>query len=207
MSRRLIAVIGLFAWTAQAEVLLDNANVEGWQVEAFVGETQYQAVEDPVHGTVLEGIANASASGLGLEKTILPATTPTLAWRWQVLESPDVGEDERTKATDDYPARVYVLRKGRFGLLSTKSLVYVWSQTQPADSLWDSPYTGRVKMIAVQPEGVTDGWVEVKRDLAADWQRAFGDELDQLDAVALMVDSDNTESRARAQFDSIWLEP
>lgn len=207
MSRRLIALLGGLALSAQAEVLLEGANTEGWQVEAFVGETQYRAVQDPVYGPVLEGVAQGTASGLGLETTIRPDETPTLAWRWQVLERPDVGQSEQTKATDDFPARVYVLREGRFGLLSTKSLVYVWSQTQPAGSVWDSPYTGRVKMMAVQPAASQSGWVEVRRNLAEDWQRAFGDELDKLDAVALMVDADNTNTRARAQFESIWLEP
>lgn len=206
MPRGLIALSLLLGWQAQAQVLLQNGDLSGWSEQNFAGSVTYQAVSAEGVGQVLQGTAEAAASGYGLEQRFDITPETTLSWRWRVLEAPAVGATEKTKATDDFPARVYVIRKGPFGLLSTQSLVYVWSQTSPPDSLWDSPYTSKVKMMAVQPADGDQGWSEVRRNLAADWQRAFGKPLDRLDGVALMVDSDNTQTRAQAQFERIWLD-
>lgn len=206
MPRGLVALLLSLGWQAHAQVLLENGDLKGWTEQSFDGLVTYQSVQVQGVGTVLEGTAQAAASGYGLERRFQVVPETLLSWRWRVLELPEVGATEKTKATDDFPARVYVIRKGAFGLLSTQSLVYVWSQTSPPESLWDSPYTSRVKMLAVQPEDGSQDWSQVERNLFADWERAFGKKLDHLDGVALMVDSDNTQSRSRAQFERIWLD-
>jgi len=185
----------LFSGALAAAELPSLTDLSGWSVQSFVGETQYQAGPQ---GLTAE--ANATASALGVEQAI--SAGKRLLWTWAVDQLPTLEPGaEQTKQGDDFGARVYVVRKGLFGLLSTQSLVYVWSQQQPPGTLWDSPYTSKVKMMAVQPATATLGeWHSVERDLAADWQRAFGRELDQVDGVALMVDADNSQTQARARF-------
>lgn len=194
----------LWAGAVHADVLLDQGDLSGWDAQSFVGDTQYQRVADAQRGFVLQGVADGTASALGFERRIDPAQTPWLEWSWQVVTAPTLGAPEQSKAGDDYAARVYVVRKGAFGILSTQSLVYVHSSARAVDDIWDSPYTGKVKMLAVA-NGTSGDWIRVKRNLAADWQRAFGRSLDELDGVALMVDADNSGSRAAARFGQIAL--
>lgn len=190
--------VSFFTLSALAAELPSVTDLPAWTTQSFEGETQYQ-----VNQKTLQGVADASASALGVEIEV-PAGKQ-LTWEWAVDQLPSLSPGaEQTKQGDDFGARVYVVRKGAFGLLSTKSLVYVWSQQQPPGTLWDSPYTSKVKMMAVQPDQATLGqWHRVQRDIAADWKVAFGDELDRVDAVALMVDADNSQTQAKARFSEL----
>ncbi len=202
---RLLSV-GLMMWAglAQGQTLLTGGDLGGWTVQSFVGETRYEVVNDPLQGSVLQGTAEGSASALGFERVIDTSATPWLDWRWQVVTAPTLAAPEQSKAGDDYAARVYVVRKGSFGLFSTRSLVYVHSSDHQPGEIWDSPYTGKVKMMAVT-SGNDGEWVSVRRNLAEDWAAAFGSPVDELDGVALMVDADNSGSTAVARFGDIRL--
>ena len=46
-------------------------------------------------------------------------------------------------------------------------------------------------------------WVEEKRDVRADFRRLFGEDIDTLDAVALMTDSDSSGQTASAWYGDI----
>ena len=200
MNKTLALLTMTWAATAQAAELPPITALDQWSEQSFVGQSQYQ-----VDGDSLVGSANASASALGVEVSVEPGVK--LAWRWSVEQLPELGQaSEQSKQGDDFGARVYVVRKGAFGLFSTRSLVYVWSQSKAPGEMWESPYTGKVMMIAVQPDAAELGqWHAVERDIAKDWQRAFGDELDRIDGVAFMVDADNTQTQARARFAALEL--
>ncbi|MDT8406358.1 MAG: DUF3047 domain-containing protein [Methylococcales bacterium] len=60
-----------------------------------------------------------------------------------------------------------------------------------------------VMMLAVRSKD-DHGWQCEKRDLRADWQRAFGETPDKLDAIALMTDSDNSNGKTKAYYGDIW---
>ncbi|MDP3613420.1 MAG: DUF3047 domain-containing protein, partial [Rubrivivax sp.] len=49
-------------------------------------------------------------------------------------------------------------------------------------------------------------WRDHKRNLAADYRLAFGEEPGPLAAIALMTDSDNTASRAVSWYGPVTLE-
>lgn len=104
---------------------------------------------------------------LGLPKDLSAEKTPKIAWRWRIEQPLDVPQ-EKTKAGDDFAARVYILfpfqpeaagpferlqrRIGRslFGVeMPGKSLNYVFaSRVAPGES-WTSPYHGDARLIAV----------------------------------------------------------
>ena len=178
-----------------AQALPALSDLDAWSEQSFVEHSQYEVIEGVLHGR-----AEAAASALGVEIEI-PAGS-RLSWRWAIDQLPDLGEvSEQSKQGDDFGARVYVVRKGSFGLLSTKSLVYVYSQSKQPGQMWPSPYTSKVVMVAVQPAQPQLGeWQQVERDIAEDWLAAFGDTLDAVDGVAVMVDADNTGTQARARF-------
>ena len=200
MNKTLALLTTIWAAMTQASGLPPITALDQWSEQSFVGQSEYR-----VDGESLVGTANGTASALGVEVRV-PAGAK-LAWRWSVEQLPDLGQaSEQSKQGDDFGARVYVVRKGAFGLLSTRSLVYVWSQSKASGEMWESPYTGKVMMIAVQPDTAELGqWHSVERDIAKDWHQAFGDELDRIDGVAFMVDADNTQTQARARFAELEL--
>ena len=175
MNKTLALLTMIWAAMTQASELPPLTALDQWSEQSFVGQSEYQ-----VDGDSLVGTANATASALGVEVRV-PAGAK-LAWRWSVEQLPDLGQaSEQSKQGDDFGARVYVVRKGAFGLLSTRSLVYVWSQSKAPGEMWQSPYTGKVMMIAVQPDAAELGqWHSVERDIAQGlaaglWRRARPD--------------------------------
>jgi len=81
------------------------------------------------------------------------------------------------------------------------TLMYVWDASAPVGSVIVNPRTDRIRKIVVDsgPEGLRR-WREHRRDLAADFRLAFGEEPGPLTSVALMTDSDNTRSSARSWY-------
>ena len=176
-------------------------DLEGWQSKSFKGETLYRLVE---HGgqKVLQAESRAGASGLYREMRVDLTRTPFLRWSWtvdHVLEN----VDERSKGGDDYPARVYVVVSGGAAFWRTRSLVYVWSSSQPVGSTWHNAYTSNARIIAVR-SGEPGAWHQERRDVRADFRRLFGDDIEALDAVAIMTDTDNSGQSARAWYGDIY---
>ncbi|MFN9746518.1 MAG: DUF3047 domain-containing protein [Betaproteobacteria bacterium] len=88
------------------------------------------------------------------------------------------------------------------------TLMYVWDATAPVGSVIVNPRSDRIRKIVVDsgPEGLRR-WRDHRRDLAADFRLAFGEEPGPLRSVALMTDSDNTRSRARTWYGEVVLKP
>jgi len=175
-------------------------DLEGWQSKSFKGETRYRLVEQEGR-RVLEAQSDASASGLYREIAVDLTRTPYLHWSWRIDGVLD-GVDERTKAGDDYPARLYVVVSGGLAFWRTRSLVYVWSSSQPVGSTWHNAYTANARVIAVR-SGQPGAWREERRDVRADFRRLFGEDITGVDAVAIMTDTDNSGQSARAWYGDI----
>ena len=81
------------------------------------------------------------------------------------------------------------------------TLMYVWSTNDAADSVVVNPRTDRIRKVVVESGAAQVGrWRQYRRDVHADFLRAFGEEPGPLRAVALMTDTDNTRSRLRAWY-------
>jgi hypothetical protein len=180
------------------------AGLDDWQEKDFVGTTDYRAVDEEGRPAVLAA-ADGSASALYRRVGIDLEATPYLSWRWRVegTYGPDI--DETAKSGDDYPARIYVVRRGGLAFWRTRALNYVWSSARPVGSRWSNAYAGdSVRMLAVDSGDARAGeWVAHTRDVRADWRAAFGEEIDSLDGVAVMTDGDDTGSAMRAWFADI----
>ncbi|MCF6323426.1 MAG: DUF3047 domain-containing protein [Gammaproteobacteria bacterium] len=176
-----------------------------WQEKSFVGNTHYQFVTDAGRQS-LEATANGTASGLFREITIDLNKTPYLNWSWWVDDVLQ-GNDEKLKSGDDYPVRIYVVVSGGFFFWRTRAINYVWSNSQPIDSHWPNAYTRRAAMVAVRSGVEQSGqWVSEKRNVQEDFRRLFGRDIDQIDAVAIMSDSDsdNSGGQVRARYGDIF---
>ncbi|HEX4885086.1 MAG TPA: DUF3047 domain-containing protein [Casimicrobiaceae bacterium] len=200
----------------------------GWSVLTFPRierHSRYELVDDD-GAVVVAATAERSASGWIHRLDIPVAQARILRWRWKAERLPANG-DSRTKAGDDAAARVYVTFRyspdrlpwhqrllyetGRtlYGEAPPHaSLMYVWDTRVPAGTSLANPYTERVRTIVVESGAARLGqWVEVERDLVADYRAAFGDEPPPLSGVAIMTDADNTGGSAAAKYGDITLAP
>lgn len=87
------------------------------------------------------------------------------------------------------------------------TLVYVWDAKAPVGSVIVHPRTDRIRKIVV--ESGSSGlrkWRNYRRDLAADFRLAFGEAPGALQAMALMTDGDNTQSRLATWYGDIVLD-
>jgi len=174
-----------------------------WTTKSFEGETRYSVVTDG-DGHVLQAQSEASASGLVYEIEFDPVEHPILSWRWKIAGTVKKG-DERTKAGDDYAARIYVIFPHWF-FPKTRTLNYIWANHLPENDILPNAYTGNAMMIAANSgAGRAGQWVEVRRNLVEDYRRAFGEAPPEAGAIAIMTDTDNTGEAATAWYDDLRL--
>jgi hypothetical protein len=172
-----------------------------WEVKKFKGDTDYRVVADG-QGHVLQAVSRGTASGLVRKVDFDPNQYPVLTWRWKIAGTIPLG-DERTRAGDDYAARVYVIFPHWF-FPKTRSLNYIWANRLPAGEFLPNAYTGNAVMIAVQSgPGSAGQWQSERRDIVADFRRAFGEDPPRVGAVAVMTDTDNTGLTATGWFDDL----
>jgi hypothetical protein len=178
-----------------------NGDLTDWKTKSFQGMTSYRLV--PQDGRqVLAAESKRAASGLVRELRVDLEKLPHLNWSWRVNDVL-TGIDERTKAGDDYPARVYVIVSGGVAFWRTRTLIYVWSSRQPAGSTWENAFTGNARVMALR-SGKATGWETEKRDVRADFKTCFNDEISFIDAVAIMTDTDNSQQEAKAWYGDIF---
>ena len=81
------------------------------------------------------------------------------------------------------------------------SLVYVWDAELPVGTVVIHPRSDRIRKDRdrLRPRR-RRRWRDHKRDLAADFRLAFGEEPGKLVSFAYMTDTDNTRSRAKTWY-------
>jgi hypothetical protein len=187
----------------------------------FKKPTRYELV-DYDGRTVVRARAQASASGLAHHLRLDPGTYPLLHWRWKVAELiPDA--DNTRKHTEDSPVRVVVSFDGDHDSLPLEdrmffdnirlltgqqlpyaTLMYIWENRAPKDSVIPNLHTSRIRMIVAESGNDKVGsWQEVKRNIRADFVRAFGEAPGRIIGVAIMTDTDNTGGNVRAYYGDI----
>lgn len=183
--------------------VLHDADLDGWKEKSFVGHTSYRPVEEDGM-PVLHALSRGSASGLFRRMEVDLTRTPVLHWRWRVAHT--LGDiDETTKGGDDYAARVYVIDESVL-FWRTRALNYVWTSVKPPGAAWPNAYAGEhAQMLAIRSGDERRGvWVEESRDVRADFRMLFGKDVQQIDGIAIMTDTDDTHGTAEAWYGDIW---
>lgn len=204
-----LLLLGCWANHALAQGLLLDDFEQGlgarWEETSFKGHTDYSVVAEG-GSQVLRAESRASASGLILKQVFDLKRYPRLAWRWKVTNVLRRG-DARSKAGDDYAARVYVIFPHWFAP-KTRSINYIWANQLPKGEFVPNPFFSNAVMLAVQSGPARVGeWLGEERDVAADYRRIFGEDPPLAGAVAIMTDTDNTGESAVAYYDDLWLLP
>jgi Protein of unknown function (DUF3047) len=93
-------------------------------------------------------------------------------------------------------------------LLRSRLIGYVWDPVVPTGSIVPSRKTRTVTFVIVRSGFDRVGeWVVTRHDVAADYQRIFGEPAPNPRAIALSIDTDDTHSTAEALFGRIAFAP
>jgi hypothetical protein len=146
---------------------------------------------------------------------------PIITWRWRALLFPE-GADERYKRSGDSVAGIYIIfpsiiNPGNFAnklgfklpvpdRLKPECIKYVWSASLPIGTVIDSPYATKTKIVVLQnATSPLNTWVTEEVNVYADYRRLFNKEPDEVKAVGILTDADDTSSEAMADYDDIFL--
>lgn len=194
------------AMKSHSDSILIEGNLNNWQNIKFVGETQYRQIMDIEQGVVIRAESLASASALEYSNSINLNKTPVLRWQWTVDKVPyRTSVDESGLAThernqnetkpdgDDFALRVIVGIDPVFG--DPKQLHYVWSSREPIGSHWQLDKNNQVLVVSGEDQQPME-WQTLQRHVQKDWQKVFGEEIDELDFIRLQTDSDHIQGHA-----------
>ena len=198
-----------------------------WQHISFPGKTATQfnyALYAGRHSVAAQSVA--SASMLRQIVRVEPDKLGLVTFAWNVpalLKDADLGLRDH----DDSPVRVMLAFEGDRSRLSLKdnmlselartltgeelpyaTLMYVWCNSRAPGSVITSPRTDRIRSIVLEsgPRRLNQ-WLDYQRDIRADFETAFGEAPGALVGVAIMSDSDNTRSQAKAWYGAVRMTP
>jgi hypothetical protein len=203
---------------------------EPWRFTSLPNKTptRFEVVQQDGH-RVLRVEADGSYGNLVHATQVPLSAGTTLAWRWRVDEFVQ-DADLRTRSGDDGAAKLCVFfdfptdrlslgERTRLALVRrttgeevpSETLCYVWDKKEPKGTELVNAFTKRMRMIVLEsgPASVAGTWLAERRNLLADYKRAFGDEagdtMPDVVAVAISADSDNTHGHGLAYFSDIDL--
>ena len=155
-------------------------------------------------GNFLKAIADNAASGLGKKTEINLNKTPFINITWKI-EKDLPGIKENTKKGHDFAARVFVIKKTGATPLSNRAINYVFSSNSKVGVSSPSPYTKKSidKVLASTKENLNE-WITVKANVKDDFKRFHDLNVNQLDGLAIMVDTDNSKMKAISYFQNIY---
>ena len=156
------------------------------------------------NGNYLKAIADNAASGLGKEIKIDLNKTPFINITWKI-EKDIPGIDETTKKGHDFAARVFVIKKTGATALSNRAVNYVFSSNQDVGSNSPSPYTKKsVDNVLATTKTKLNEWVTVKANVKEDFKKFHNLDVNELDGIAIMSDTDNSKQKSITYYQNIY---
>ena len=207
---KLILVTALFQTTLYAEDVkvfeftdkeLSELTVR--KVRGADNKTTY-SVGSNENGNYLKAIADNAASGLGKEIKIDLNKTPFINITWKI-EKDIPGIDETAKKGHDFAARVFVIKKTGATPLSNRAINYVFSSNQDVGSNSRSPYTKKSmdNVLATTKTNLNE-WVTVKANVKEDFKKFHDLDVNELDGIAIMSDTDNSKKKSITYYQNIY---
>ena len=203
----------LFSQLVFAQPILLEGNLDQWSHDSVFGETIYEPIMDIDQGVVIRAESRQSASSLSYREQIDLTKTPILQWQWTAQTLPyalAVNEDgievkrtnfnEKNVGSNDFVLRIIVSRNPLFS--EKKSLHYVWSANEAINSMWSMDVNNKV--LVVSGEGQTTmKWQVISRHLQKDWAESFGEQIESIDSIEIMTDSDEIKGHAIGYYGDI----
>ena len=156
------------------------------------------------NGNFLKAVADNAASGLGKEVKIDLNKTPFINITWKI-EKDLAGIKENTKKGHDFAARVFAVKKTGATPLSNRAINYVFSSNNEIGFNSSSPYTKKsIDNVLASTKNNLNEWVTVKANVKEDFKRFHNLNVDELDGLAIMSDTDNSKMKAIAYYQNIY---
>ncbi len=224
-----VAVVFLLAPSSHSQnptVLFreDFANLGNWRPLYFpkIPKHTTYTIETNEGDSLLAAQSAGSASALVYKEHFNVYEYPRARWRWKISNIYNNALPQK-KSGDDYPIRVYVvfkydpetagvIDKVKYGVARKlygeypphSTLNYVWANDDGQKTIITSPYTDKVRLIALQKGGGKAGtWQDEEINILKDYRAAFGADPPPTASLAIMSDSDNTGQSAVSYLDFI----
>lgn len=208
----------IFLWTLLASVasatpvcaselgiiLLNPANWGGgrppadWSIKVNHGKPEIFPCSDG-NGSCLHLKSVKSSFALEHGADVDPYQNRYLSWSWKVTALPE-GGDFRHAASDDQAAQLLVAFADRH------ILSYIWDSTAPKGMMQNASAIPLVHIIAVVCESGTaevNHWVREARDVAADYERAYGKPAPHIKGLRIQINSQHTGTTAESYFGEV----
>tara|TARA_A100001011_G_scaffold89279_1_gene93762 strand:+ start:1450 stop:2100 length:651 start_codon:yes stop_codon:yes gene_type:complete len=190
--------IQVFNFTAK-----ELSNLEVRKVRGADNKTVY-TVGSNENGNFLKAIADNAASGLGKEVKIDLNKTPFINITWKI-EKDLVGIKEDTKKGHDFAARVFAVKKTGATPLSNRAINYVFSSNNEVGFNSPSPYTKKsIDNVLASTKENLNKWITVKANVKEDFKKFHNLDVNELDGLAVMSDTDNSKMEAIAYYQNIY---
>ena len=165
--------------------------------------TEYQ-IGSNANGNYLRAKAEGQASGLGKEIKINLDKTPFINITWKVENNLN-GINERSKKGHDFAARVFVVKKTGITALSNRAINYVFSSNEDVGENWNSPYTkNSIDYVLSTTKINDDEWITVKSNVKNDFKNLHNLDVNEIDGVAILTDTDNSKMKAVSYYQNIY---
>ena len=156
------------------------------------------------NGKYIKAEANNSASGLGKGLKINLNKTPFLNITWKVEKDLN-GIAEDSKKGHDYAARVFVVKKTGATPLSNRAMNYVFSSNKDINTYNPSPFTKKsIDYVLSTTKEDLNEWVTVKVNVRDHFKKFHDLDLDEINGVAIMSDTDNSKLNSIAYYQNIY---
>ncbi len=190
--------INIFKFTEQELSELDVRKVRGAD-----NKTVY-TVGSNENGNFLKAVADNAASGLGKEVKIDLNKTPFINITWKI-EKDLQGINENSKKGHDFAARVFAVKKTGATPLSNRAINYVFSSNSAVGQSWPSPYTKKsIDNVLATTKDNLNVWVTVKANVKEDFKKFHDLDVNELDGLAIMADTDNSKMKSVSYFQNIY---
>lgn len=171
---------------------------DGWQVKVNRGTPEIATVKEG-NTTFLDFKSHRSSYGLERVVDVDPHEVPYLTWKWKVKELPS-GGDFRRVHTDDQAAQVLV------AFADKRILSYIWDTTAPEGTMESASSLPLVHVYAVVCRSGSAGlntWLTESRDLATDYERAYGRTAPRVKGIRLQINTQHTGTSAESCFGEV----
>jgi hypothetical protein len=179
------------------------SKLEVRKVRGADNKTVY-SVSSNDNGNFLKAIADNAASGLGKQIKIDLNKTPFINITWKI-EKDLKGIKENTKKGHDYAARVFAIKKTGATPLSNRAINYVFSSNSEVGENRPSPYTKKsIDNVLASTKDNLNEWVTVKSNVKKDFKKFHNLDVNELDGLAIMADTDNSKMKSISYFQNIY---
>ena len=188
-------IVKVFEFTAEELKNLKEKKIKG-KTSWSLGSNE--------NGKYIRAEAEGTGSGLGKEILIDLNKTPFINITWKI-EKDLPGIVENSKKGHDYAARVFVIKKTGATALSNRAINYVFSSNNSIGESWSSPYTKKsIDYILSTTQNKLNEWVTVKANVKSHFKQLHNLEVNQLNGVAIMTDTDNSKLKAISYYQNIY---